>query len=123
MKEVDDNILKAFRENTYDSGKSFIVRNREPVELIDKISGLMSKRLTEILRAKYSREASKIRAFVTYVMRILCGYTYKKICAFIGNMSISGISNLSNKGFKLIMENAIYRDIFNSLIQLDKQSV
>ena len=39
MKEVDDNILNAYRENTYDSGKSFIIRNRKPVELIDKMEG------------------------------------------------------------------------------------
>ena len=116
-KEIDDNILKACNENIYDSGKRFVVRNRDPEEIIHKISELLGERLTETLRAKYIREASKTRALVTYIMRVLCGYTYQKICEYIGNMSLSGVSSLSNRGFRLIKENARYRNIFNSLIQ------
>jgi putative transposase len=47
----------------------------------------------------------------------LCGYTYKDLCKFIGNMSISGISRLSNEGFKLVKEHTRYQNAFNCLIQ------
>jgi len=117
MKEIDDNIMVSYTGNAYDSGKCYIVRNRMPAEIIDKVSELLGERLMEPLRAKYCREASKIRAFVTYVMRVLCGHTYRDICGYIGNMSISGVSSLSNKGFKLVKWNIQYRNIFNSLIQ------
>ncbi len=123
MKEINDDILKAFTENTYNSGKRFIIRDRTPEELIDKISkllgGLFGVRLKEYLRAKYSRKTSKVRAFLTYVMRVLCGYTYQEICEYIGNMTLSGISNLTSRGFKLIQENKKYRDTFNALLQIE----
>lgn len=117
MKEVDDNIIRAYTENVYYSGKQFIVRYRIPEELIRKISELLGEELPERLRIKHSRQTSGIRAFATYVMRTLCGYTYKELCAYIGNMSMSGISRLCSEGFKLLKEHAEYRHVFHLLIQ------
>jgi len=122
MKEIDDDIIRAYTENTYYNGKRFIIRDRTPEELIDRISrllgGILGERMMESLRAKYSRKTSKIRAFLTYIMRVLCGYTYQEICDYIGNMTLSGISSLSSRGFKLIQENKKYRDTFNALLQI-----
>ncbi|NMB97133.1 MAG: hypothetical protein GYA02_11075 [Clostridiaceae bacterium] len=119
MKEMDDSILGAYSENEYISGKSYIVREREPKVVINKISKLLDEELSELelsLRRKHSRRTSKIRAFIAYVLRVLCGHTYQKICKYIGNMSISGISYLTNKGFALIKENKLYRNLMNLLI-------
>ena len=119
LKEVDDNIMRAYSENEYISGKSYIVRDREPEEVINKIGELMkeeSMKLELSLRRKHSRKTSEIRAFIIYVLRILCGHTYREICKYIGNMSISGISCLINRGFMLIKENMLYRNLLNSLI-------
>ena len=66
---------------------------------------------------KYSRKTSGFRAFTAYIMQTLCGYTYKNICEYIGNVTISGVSRLSNKGFKLLCEDVKYRNAFNSLIK------
>ncbi|MDH7567941.1 MAG: hypothetical protein QHH06_16025, partial [Clostridiales bacterium] len=118
MKEVDDRILRAYTENEYRSEKKPVVRYESPEELIRKIGEALGERLPERLRTKYSRETSSIRAFVTYVMRVLCGYTYKRICEYIGNMSMSGISRLSNEGFRLFSRHVRYRHAFNSLIQV-----
>jgi REP element-mobilizing transposase RayT len=117
MKEVDENIIKAYSKNVYSSEKHYIVRKKVPEEIIYKISDLLGERIIEGLRAKYSRETSENRAFITYVMRTICGYTYKNICEYIGNMSMSGVSRLTNKGFKLIKDNARYRNTFNSLLR------
>ena len=121
MKEVDENIMVAYTENEYIDEKHYLVRDRSPDEIIEKIEETLGERLSGGLpgglRLKYSREASKIRAFATYAMRILCGYTYKDLCKFIGNMSISGISRLSNEGFKLVKEHTRYQNAFNYLIQ------
>ncbi|HHV97082.1 MAG TPA: transposase [Clostridiaceae bacterium] len=119
IKEVDENIMKSYIENEYISGKSYIVRDREPEKVMSKISELMEEEVSELelsLRRKHSRKTSKIRAFATYVLRVLCGYTYKDICKYIGNITISGITSLTNKGFLLIKENMIFRNLFNSLI-------
>ncbi|HOJ11154.1 MAG TPA: transposase [Clostridiales bacterium] len=138
MKEIDDNIIRAYTENNYRSEKSYIVRNEIPDELLAKIQEIFDKKisagllapegLTEELtlglsvglkaglRLKYSRGTSNIRAFITYTLRILCGYSYKQLCEYIGNMSLSGISKLSNKGFRLFKEHTLYQNAFNALI-------
>jgi REP element-mobilizing transposase RayT len=117
MKEVDESITRAYTKNEYVSKKCYIAGNRAPEEIIYRISDLLCERLYEGLRRKYSRETAESRAFVTYIMRILCGYTYQDVCEYIGNMSISGVSRLSNQGFKLLKEITRYRNAFNSLIQ------
>ncbi|RCX19422.1 REP element-mobilizing transposase RayT [Anaerobacterium chartisolvens] len=118
MKEVDNSIIRAYTENVYNSEKSYIVRNRTPEEIVQRVGQLLGERLEEALRRKHSRETSKVRAFVTYIMRILCGYTYKSICKYMGNMSTGGVTRLSNEGFRLLKKNIQYNNAFNSLIQM-----
>ncbi|RCX11357.1 REP element-mobilizing transposase RayT [Anaerobacterium chartisolvens] len=118
MKEVDDSIIRAYTENVYSSEKCYIVRDRTPEDIMRKVGRFLGERLEESLRRKHSRETSSNRAFVTYIMRVLCGYTYKSICKYIGNMSVGGVSRLSNEGFKLLKENMRYNNAFNSLIQM-----
>jgi len=116
MKEVAEDIMKAYTGNEYTSVKRHIVRGKVPEEAIRQIEEVLGERhLLEGLRLKYSREASDYRAFVTYVMRVLCGFTYKGICEYIGNMSMSGIANLSNRGYKLLIGDMRYRNAFNCL--------
>ncbi|RCX07077.1 REP element-mobilizing transposase RayT, partial [Anaerobacterium chartisolvens] len=45
MKEVDNNILRAYTENVYNSEKSYIVRNRMPEEIIQRIGQFLGERL------------------------------------------------------------------------------
>lgn len=118
MDEVDDDIIRCFTENEYRSEKKIVTRYEKPDELIHKISELLGEKLHERMKLKYSRETSKNRAFVIYIMRALCGYTYKKICENVGNMSASGISRLSGEGFKILTREPLYQNIFNSLAHL-----
>ena len=117
VKDVDENIIKAYTENDYNSGKSFIIRNRTPREVLQKIGELLGEEVFGVLRTKYSRETSPIRAFAIYILRVLCGYTYNELCEYVGNISMSGISRLSNEGFKLFREHIRYQHVFNCLIQ------
>ena len=117
IQEVDEEIMRAYTENEYRSEKSYIVRDRAPDKLRKKVGKSLGEPYPETVWRKYSRQASSFRAFVVYVMRILCGYSYKRICEYIGNMSLSGISRLSNEGFRLLNEHRLYRDAFNVLIQ------
>jgi len=117
LKEIDDNIMGAYNDNDYCSEKQYVARTQDPDELVQTIGNILDERITENIRAKYNRECSKVRAFVTYTMRVLGGYTYSNICEYIGNMSMSGISRLSREGFKLLNEHALYRQAFNTLIQ------
>jgi REP element-mobilizing transposase RayT len=116
MKEVDENIMRSYTENEYRSEKKQVIRYQKSDELLSKISEILGEKLSDRIRTKHSRETSKNRAFTVYAMRTLCGYTYKKICETIGNMSMSGISRLSTEGFKLLKREARYQNAFNSLI-------
>jgi hypothetical protein len=68
------------------------------------------------IRAKYRREKSSLRAFAVYVMRVLCGCTYKKICEIIGNISLSGVVRLNGEGYRLYAEHKRYKEVFGALI-------
>lgn len=116
-KEVDESIICAYTNNEYKSEKSYLVRNLSPDELLHRIGEVLGEQLSGSLRLKYRRETSRIREFTVYILRILCGYSYKDLCEYIGNMSLSGIARLSNNGFKLLTDQILYRNAFNSLIQ------
>lgn len=116
MKEVDENILRAYVENEYRDDRKLIVRDAKPGDMIKKITGILGERTAENLRAKHIRETSETRAFVTYVLRVLCGFSYRMICEYMGNMSLSGISRLFREGFRLVGNNQLYRNAFNALM-------
>jgi hypothetical protein len=117
MKEIDENIMRSYTENEYRSEKQQVKRYERPDELLSKISKLLGENIPDEIKTKHSRETSKNRAFAIYVMRALCGYTYKKICESVGNMSMSGVSRLSSEGFKLLTREPTFKNAFNSLIQ------
>ncbi|HHW30990.1 MAG TPA: transposase [Clostridiaceae bacterium] len=117
QKEVDKNIMAAYTENVYKSGKCYIIRDKTPDELLQRIGEILGEKLPWRLRAKHCRESKDFRAFSTYVIRVLCGYTYQGLCEYIGNMTVSGISRLSNEGFKLLKEQKRFQRAFNLLIQ------
>ena len=116
MKEVNRDIMRAYTQNHYRSEKRQILRFENHEELIKKITAILGVKMVEHLRTKHSRETSRDRAFITYILRALCGYSYRKICEFIGNMSVSGISKLSSSGFKLLSTHKQYYEAFNSLV-------
>ncbi|HOJ12756.1 MAG TPA: transposase, partial [Clostridiales bacterium] len=88
-----------------------------PTSLSRELHVGLSLGISTDLRLKHNREVVKIRAFATYILRTLCGYTYKQLCQYIGNMSLSGISRLVNEGFKLLKEHVVFRDVFNAIIK------
>ncbi|MCX8132324.1 MAG: transposase [Clostridia bacterium] len=116
MKEVDESIWNAYVENEYRSEKKYIARDIKPETVVKKVCSILGENISAGLRAKYNNEMTDIRAFVTYIMRVLCGHTYKEICGFIGNMSLSGIVKLSNKGYNLIKAHKLYQDAFESIL-------
>jgi putative transposase len=117
MAEVDENIIRAYTECEYRDERKFLLRDGKPGGMLRRIADILGEGVTVSLRAKHIRESSGTRAFVTYVLRVLCGYTYRMICEYIGNMSASGISRLVGKGFSLTGSNPMYRNAFNALIQ------
>jgi REP element-mobilizing transposase RayT len=113
IEEIDEDIMKAYCDNEYRSEKRHVERNINPEKIIKVVCESEGEK-PEKIKMKYSRESSKLRALIIYGMRILCGYTLKNICEYIGDMSLSGIKRLSDEGYKLYI-NSRYSNIFNPL--------
>jgi putative transposase len=71
----------------------------------------------EFIRLKSNNNTSDYRSICSFILRSLCGCSYKDLCKLIGNMLLSGISRLCNKGYKLITEGAKYKIIFDEIIR------
>ncbi len=57
------------------------------------------------------------RSFCAYVLRVLCGLSYREICHSITGITISCCSQLCEKGYKLLIKGeTIYSDLFDELI-------
>ena len=116
MKGVDEAIVRAYTDNEYRSEKKHIARDKNPEEVFKRICEHLGETRLMHLRNKYRRESSELRAFAAYAIRVLCGCTYKKICEFIGDMSLSGVTRLERKGYRLYLQHDTFRAAFSSLI-------
>ena len=114
--KVDKDIVLAYTKNEYRSEKKSIARDLKPEAVIQKVFEVIEDETRESLKNKYSRKSVNIRAFVTYAMRVLCGYNFRQICDYIGNMTMSGITRLSMKGFLLTAQQDKYRKAFDIIL-------
>jgi len=116
MKEIDEDIIRAYTDNEYRSEKKFINREKIPEAIVERLCGMLGETRPQDLILKYRRDKSSLRAFITYVMRVLCGCTYRRICEIIGNLSLSAVVRLTGEGYRLYKEDKRYSDAFTALI-------
>lgn len=76
----------------------------------------------ENLFVKYNKSLTKFRAISIYIMHIYCNLTFKEICSYIGNITLSQISRLHSEGIKIIDECDEYKDIGNKFIAYTKSA-
>jgi len=115
---IDEDIVTSYIANEYRSEKKIIARNIDPDILVKKVMKVMGIQSPLVLKNKYSRKDSYIRAFIVYTMRILCGYKFREICEYIGNITMSGITKLSMKGYYLTIHDEHCRKALKSILQL-----
>ncbi len=115
MTELDSEISNAYTENAYRSEKRVVERTFNPEMIIEKICKLIGEESPENIKVKYNREKTALRALAVYAMRVFCGYTFKRISHYLGDMSLSGVIKLAKEGFKLSSEKGLYQNIFTTL--------
>ena len=113
--EIDEEIKNKYLLNEYRSEKNHISRDLEPDRVVEKVCKILKEKNTESIKIKNKTDYIKIRAMVVFILNVLSGYTYKKICEFFGNLTLSGAGRLSNKGFLLYKSDKQCQLIFNSL--------
>lgn len=105
-------------ENEYISGRKIVIRELTPVKVIEYISKKLKQPTNNILSNQRKQKQYEFRAFVAYVLRVLCGLGYKQICEHMYNITVSGCSRLCDKGFELANQQSfIYAGIFDDLIR------
>lgn len=116
--ESESSIKKCLEQiciNIYDSGRILVFRNLKPEDICRKIVDTFGVLGGECMKLKYNRTVSHIRSYVAFVMRSLCSCSYSEICRYLGDMTISGVSKLCSKGFKVFKNNIEYQLLFNEL--------
>jgi REP element-mobilizing transposase RayT len=103
-------------ENEYISGRKVVIREIPPTKVIEYISRKLKCPMNNMLMPSGKQKQHEFKAFVAYVLRVLCGLGYKQICENIYNVTISGCSRLCNRGFELVNRDGfVYADIFDEL--------
>ena len=69
-----------------------------------------------ILHTKNNKSATEARALLVLLMKSLCNYNSREICAYIGNITQTNVSRLIGIGLNLIKENPTYMNIFEEFI-------
>ncbi|HHU78721.1 MAG: transposase [Caldicoprobacterales bacterium] len=104
-------------ENEYISGRSVILRNISPGEVISYVSRRLGDSANINIAWKSKRKFINYRAFCAYVLRVLGGLSYREICRNIKSITIASCSQLCDKGYELINDTeSIYSEVFHELI-------
>ena len=112
MTEISDDIMNAYTQNEYRSEKQNIKRDLTPKQVIEKICGIEKETMIESIWIKHCHKKRHLRALIVYSLRVICGLTFKRICEFFRDMSLSGIKRLSDKGYNMFISDNKYIEAF-----------
>jgi len=103
-------------EFEYVSGRKVLHRNIAVTGIISYVSKkfLLSSPFDLALSA--NRKVIHHRAFVAYVLRVLCGFGYRQICETMLNITVSACARLCDIGFSLASNDKMYMDCFTDLL-------
>lgn len=109
--------LSTVHENEYISGRSIILRDKNPSKILSYIYNKLTISDGSGIAVKAKKRLVEFRAFSAYVLRVLCGLGYRDICSSMHNVTISGCSRLCDQGYALLSRKAsIYHTLFNELM-------
>ncbi len=119
-KDLSDNnefsyIPPKSEEYEYKSGRLVLIREFVAANIIAFISESMKTLQQTSLSLKSLRKLVNYRALVAYALRVLCNLSYKSICKYLLNITVTSCSRLCYKGYELVCSNNCYLQIFNEL--------
>jgi REP element-mobilizing transposase RayT len=97
------------------SERKILLRNVEPENIIDFVSKYTTKSFN--IHIKFNHNHTELKAVCVLIMRSLGNLSHKEICQFIGNITISSISRLCEKGYSLITEDNRYKSLINDMLK------
>lgn len=106
-------------KSQYRSERKILVRDFTPDQISNFISGYLNKE-EYCIRYKNSSEHKEIRGIFVFLTRLLCGYTYKEVCAYMGNITASQARSLFDHGFNVLKRLGKVNIIISDLISIQK---
>jgi hypothetical protein len=93
-----------------------IIRNASWNNIINYVANYGNFNISDI-NVKFKRDNTEFRSICAFLMRIFCNYDCKQIKDILGNLSLSSISSLCNKGYYLIQSKANYQNIVSDFLE------
>lgn len=94
--------------------RKILIRDISPKEVVKFIAQYTGANFN--IHIKFNHKHSKERSLCVLLMRSLCNFSFKEICHFIGNITISSVRRLCERGYKLITENDRYKTLIEDMI-------
>jgi len=98
----------------YKSGRKILLRNLDVAKIYNLLSVQIEKTFNP--NVKFNHKNIEVKSICVVLMRSLCNLKLKEICDIIGNVTLSNIWRLCEKGLELISSNPKYRELVDSLI-------
>ncbi len=112
---IDSYIYKEPYE--YRSERFIYYRDLTPEKVIKIVAEAFDIQTPDFIKIKYNHSVSEFKVISVFLMRCLCDYTYKDICKELGNLTLSQVANLTNRGFTLIQSNPKYHNLLPRLLE------
>ena len=86
----------------YRSERTLYKRDIKPETIIQTVADKFDIPEQDIIKVKYDRSLSPVKAITVFLIRCLCNLSFKNIGKIIGNLTLSQMSKLNNKGFQMM---------------------
>jgi REP element-mobilizing transposase RayT len=102
----------------YRSGRTIIIRNLDPKDIVEFVTVHLGVGFS--IHVKYNHTNVQIKSVCVLIMRSLCNFTYKQIGGVMGNVTVSNVGKLCERGLKLVAEHERYKVLISELIEKHK---
>ncbi len=118
MTEMIDaaDIVPEEKECEYVSGRTVLARDNAAADIISYASQRLETIHQATLCLKSRQKLNEFRAFIAYTLRVLCNLSYKNICKYLLNITVTGCSRLCSKGYDLVCRNNFHLQVFNEIV-------
>lgn len=113
---VKDHIDFKDEKTEYRSERRILVRDFCSHDIINYISDLTNS-CPDKIHVKNSRRTVNSKALIALLMKNLCNYKCRDICAVFGNISESRVSELCSLGLRIIEEDKRYQHVISGFIK------
>ncbi|TCT12889.1 REP element-mobilizing transposase RayT [Natranaerovirga pectinivora] len=92
------------KENSFEyvSGKYITLVNVDPNDLLCAVANYFNLPSSLILKEKYNKEVLDYKGICFILLRSFCDLTRKQICSLFGNITVSNVYSLCNRGIEIL---------------------